>query len=327
MLVCAIVVWSGYRFSYYSFGTLLATENTLREKTEKVVNQIAGDQGLLHDVAYSILNKIPIPAPEFLVGLRWTFVRNKVGHPVYFLNEIRRQGWWYLYPVLLALKTPIPFLLFSVNGLCFALRQVMTKQNKLQLLMPAIAALGILVVGMLSSVNNGIRQILGVYPLLAVLAGYGASQLLTLQRFRRSGVGLTILLLSWQIVSSFTAAPNYIAYFNEFVGKDPGAIVVNDDLDWGQDLKSLTVALKNRDVQSLAVKYNGSTAINLDQFHLPSWRELVPYQKTIGWVAISEFHLTLGTGVPPYDQYVWLKNYQPVAQVGRSIWLYNIPDQ
>ena len=116
-----------------------------------------------------------------------------------------------------------------------------------------------------------------------------------------------------------------MAYFNELAGKHPKEIVVDSDLDWGQDLKRLATTLNHRGIDEVAIKYNGSLGINLDHFNLPRTRELVPYQKTTGWIAISVFHLKLGRGRAPYDQYSWLNDYKPVEKVGKSIWLYYIP--
>ena len=91
----------------------------------------------------------------------------------------------------------------------------------------------------------------------------------------------------------------------------------DSDLDWGQDLKRLTITLKNRGIKELALKYNNNDEMNLAQFNLPHWRELIPYQKTTGWIAISVYHLKYGSEKAPNEQYSWLE--------GKSIRLYYIP--
>ena len=320
LLICSLAIWAGYRFSYKPY--ILEAKYRPHEKIDRIV----GTQGLLHDVAYSVVENVPIPAPEFFVGISQLSSRNNSEEGVYFLGKIRRTRYcWYFYPIILLLRTPIPFLLLALSGFFVALKHVITQKENLQVLTPIVAAIGVLVIGMLSSVDNGVRQVLCVYPLLAIVAGYGASRLLSLHPVRYIGLGLITILLSWQLVSSFAAHPDYLAYFNEFAVKHPETIAVDSDLDWGQDLKRLTTTLKNRGIKELAIKYNGSQEINLDQFNLPHWRELNPYQKTTGWIAMSVYHLKYGTGEVPYDQYSWLKKYQPVEKVGKSIWLYYIP--
>ena len=320
LLICSLTIWAGYRFSYKPH--ILEAKYRPHEKIDRIV----GTKGLLHDFAYSVVENVPIPAPEFFEGISQLSSRNNSEEGVYFIGKIRQTRYcWYFYPIVLLLRTPIPFLLLVLSGFFLALKHVITQKENLQVLTPIVAAIGILVIGMLGSVDNGVRQVLCVYPLLAIVAGYGASRLLSLHPVRYIGLGLITILLSWQLVSSFAAHPDYLAYFNEFAVKHPETIAVDSDLDWGQDLKRLTTTLKNRGIKELAIKYNGSQEINLDQFNLPHWRELNPYQKTTGWIAMSVYHLKYGTGEVPYDQYSWLKKYQPVEKVGKSIWLYYIP--
>ncbi len=320
LLICSLTIWAGYRFSYKPY--ILEAKYRPHEKIDRIV----GTKGLLHDVAYSVVENVPLPAPEFFVGISQLYSRNNSEEGVYFLGKIRRTRYcWYFYPIILLLRTPIPFLLLALSGFFLALKRVITQKENLQVLTPIVAAIGVLVIGMLSSVDNGVRQVLCVYPSSAIVAGYGASRLLSLHPVRYIGLGLITILLSWQLLSSFAAHPDYLAYFNEFAVKHPETIAVDSDLDWGQDLKRLTTTLKNRGIKELAIKYNGSQEINLDQFNLPHWRELNPYQNTTGWIAMSVYHLKYGTGEVPYDQYSWLEKYQPVEKVGKSIWLYYIP--
>jgi hypothetical protein len=266
------------------------------------IDRIAGQQGWLHDAAYFAVEEIPIPAPEFRRGLSDFLARNKLGHLAYLLGEIRRQGWWYFFPVVLLFKTPIPFLLLSSVGIFFAFKNAYSRQDKFHFLAPIAAAVGILGLGMLGHVNNGLRQVLSLYPLLSIVAGYGAAKLISGKSlYRGVGLGAISILLSWHLISSFSAHPNYLAYFNELAGNHPENIVVDSDLDWGQDLKQLSKVLKERNIKEITLQYNGSAGINLDQFHLPARSELKPYQKTTGWIAISLFNLQLGTAEAPYN--------------------------
>jgi hypothetical protein len=130
-------------------------------------------------------------------------------------------------------------------------------------------------------------------------------------------------LLVWQLGSSLAAHPDYLAYFNELAGKHPERILVDSDLDWGQDLLRLVEELRARHVERVAIAYNGSA--DLSRHGLPAFRPLVPHQPTTGWIAISEMRLKIGEGRPPYDEFAWLEAYEPVARVGRSIRLYYVP--
>ncbi len=47
----------------------------------------------------------------------------------------------------------------------------------------------------------------------------------------------------WYGASSILSHPDYLPYFNELAGRHPENIVVDSDLDWGQDMKRLAARL------------------------------------------------------------------------------------
>jgi len=53
-----------------------------------------------------------------------------------------------------------------------------------------------------------------------------------------------MVLAAWFGASSLISHPDYLAYFNEFAGSEPENIVVDSDLDWGQDVKRLAARLR-----------------------------------------------------------------------------------
>jgi 4-amino-4-deoxy-L-arabinose transferase-like glycosyltransferase len=319
LMFSALTIWAGYRFSS---SPIVQVEN----KPYKKVDRIVGTEGLFHNISYFILENIRIPAPEFSIGIHDSLRRSKEGHLAYFLGNIRRDGWWYFYPTVLLVKTPLPFLFLNIFVTFLIFKNIFHSKELLQLLVPGLASLGILVVGMMSSIDNGLRQMLAIYPLLSIVAGYGAFKLISFNKgFKLIGLVCVAILFSWQLISSFAAHDDYLAYFNELARNHPEEIVVDSDLDWGQDLKRLAITLKNRRINEFKIKYNNNEGVDLDRFSLPVRQELKPYQRETGWIAISIFHLKLGTSKAPYDQFSWLKEYQPVEKVGKSIWLYLIP--
>ncbi|NJN00004.1 MAG: hypothetical protein HC800_25255 [Phormidesmis sp. RL_2_1] len=217
----------------------------------------------------------------------------------------------------------------------FIVRDRARTSSWFQAAIPALAVIGMLLVALAANVNNGLRQMISVYPLLAVIAGYGASRLLSstqcsISRQMHKGskiprAGIVAGLFSLQIISSSLAHPDYLAYFNVLAGNHPEKIVVDSDLDWGQDLKRLSVALQKYNVKEFKISYNGSRDLDLAAFNFPPFQTLKYDQPESGWIAISIFNLTLGSKQAPYDQFAWLKAYQPVEKVGKSILLYHIP--
>src|SRR5208282_3337684 len=106
-------------------------------------------------------------------------------------------------------------------------------------------------------------------------------------------------LLSWHLVSSVRAHPDYLAYFNEFAGRRPEDVLIDSDLDWGQDLLRLSAALQQRHVDQVSIAYAGSAKLDLNNFGLPPFHVLVPHERPTGWIAISLLPLkTGGFGLP-----------------------------
>jgi hypothetical protein len=167
--------------------------------------------------------------------------------------------------------------------------------------------------------------------MLAIIAGFGAASLLTSASRRRIAASLGVLLLAWQVVSSAAAHPDYLSYFNEIGAREPERIIVDNDLDWGQDLNRLSEKLRELGTKEVALSYFGTA--DIARHGLPAVRPLVPYQPTTGWVAISLYNLKLrGLSLKekmgkPDSPWAWLQVYKPVATVGKSIRLYYVPPQ
>ena len=127
------------------------------------------------------------------------------------------------------------------------------------------------------------------------------------------------LLLLWQIGEAAAAAPDYLTYFNQLAAGEPQRIVTGSDLDWGQDVKRLAAALKQRHVDRVSLAVH--TSADLRQHDdLPPIRTLYPGETATGWIAISEQMSAFYCA-----GYRWLDAYRPVARIGASIRLYYVP--
>ena len=100
-----------------------------------------------------------------------------------------------------------------------------------------------LLVCLLANVNMGVRYILPIYPLFALMAAQALVFLLENGSARRWTRGLAALLLFGYAWESISAHPDYLAAFNPLAGSRPERIVVGSDLDWGQDLQRLSIRL------------------------------------------------------------------------------------
>jgi hypothetical protein len=249
--------------------------------------------------------------------------KNRAGHKSYLLGEVRDTGWWYFFPVALAVKTPLAFILLCAAGAFAAPRAPPGPDRRYQLEPLAIATV-LLLVCIPSRINIGVRHVLPIYPFLAITAGVGLAWLFRSIRAAPAAALCGALLLGWHLVSSVRAHPDYLAYFNELAGDEPERILVDSDLDSGQDLKRLADTLHARGITAVSLAYAGSATVAAHG--LPPVRWLEPHQPVKGWVAASLYSLKLGSlDRPGHDDFAWLERYAPVASVGKSIRLYYIP--
>ena len=196
-------------------------------------------------------------------------------------------------------------------------------------LVPLVCTVAILLVSLPSRINIGSRHVLPIYPLLAIVAAAGASWLLNVLPRQKVAAGAAAGLLLWHFVSSGRAHPDYLPYFNELAGREPDRILVESDLDWGQDLQRLSNRLAQLGVQRVALRYFGTA--DLGRHHLPPNDPIDPASPVSGWIAISSTRLRIGglkylhsTGQNVVG-YAWLDAYRPVEMVGKSIRLYYVP--
>lgn len=244
-------------------------------------------------------------AGALMRGINDLRAHNAQGHPSYLFGEVSQNGWWYYFPVALWFKTALP----TILALSFGIRKRTAPL--------AIAFTAILVLAMLSRISIGVRHVLPLYPLMAILAAYGVT------RVRRE---IAVAIVVAQLATFALADPDHLAYFNLTAGRDPSRILLDSNLDWGQDLLRFEKECARLKIDRLSIAYFGSA--DLTKHHLPRLARLQPFQPTTGWIAISEMHLKdLGARKRPRGAYDWLERYEPAERVGKSILLYRVQPQ
>jgi 4-amino-4-deoxy-L-arabinose transferase-like glycosyltransferase len=271
------------------------------------------------------LTHLPLPheLKDFVNGIMAVKAHNDTGHLAYFMGEVRRDGWWYFYLVALAVKTPLPVLVAGTAGLAW-LAAVGARTRDSWALAPAVLVVTILVfASTFSRINIGIRHVLIVYPFLALGAGYALwrawhwAASLAQPRAARAAKSAVLVLLLWQLTTLWRAYPDYLPYFNEAV-REPERILVDSDLDWGQDLRRLEWRAAQLGIPKLNLAYRGTAVLAKEP--LPPFVVLPPRHPVNGWVAVSALARTRNAA-----DYAWLNAYQPLERVGRTIDLYYIP--
>jgi hypothetical protein len=335
LVIAYFTLWAGYLF------TMMPIQAS---RPHAAVDRLLGSHPALHDATVAIL-ETPYPAGNVAAGLKALAGQNKAGQVSFFFGEWRRHGWWYFFPVIFLLKTPIPFLLLVCVGSVFLARSFAGEYDW-RVVAPALFAMAILAVSMTSGINIGVRHILAIYPLLSIVAGHAVEESWNRLQHPVFARGLVTAACLWLVLSSVRAHPDYLAYFNFVAFDRPERIEVDSDLDWGQDLARLSKWLHARGVKEVALSYFGTA--DLTHADLPNFHELVPYQKVDGWIAISARYRVIPSpysvqpaapGMPLYysvpgnfnrvrpgtGPFSWLSAYQPVDRIGHSIFVYYIP--
>jgi len=320
-VIAVVVVWAGYGFSVgrvdESMNLSPASMPEFRSFPAPVAN--IGRRLILSDPE--------VPVPALIKGLANIWAINGSQPQTYLLGRIKRGGWWYFFLVAVAVKSPIPFLILVAVGL-FALRDSL-KEGRWTAIVPAVCAAAVLLVTMPAKINYGVRHVLVIFPLFAIVAGSGCSYLWHRRDGHRKFVRAALVaMLLWQGISTLRASGDYLAYFNELAGKDPSKVLVAGcDLDCGQDLFGLAEELQRRQVSHVTLAL--WTSADVGKMDLPAFDVAQPFQPATGWFAISLRALRFGDlfhSTYPPGAFAWLDRYQPVARVGKTILLYHIPE-
>jgi len=149
----------------------------------------------------------------------------------YLLGKLYVGGKWFLFPVIILLKTTLALLvLFALAPLARLWRQ------RREFFFLAIPAGTYLLIAMFSGMNAEARYILPIYPFLIVLAGAAAWAFA--RRSRGWAIAIAALLVC-AAASSLHAFPDYLAYANEAFGGPSNSyrVVSDSNGDWAQGLK------------------------------------------------------------------------------------------
>jgi 4-amino-4-deoxy-L-arabinose transferase-like glycosyltransferase len=309
-----------------AYGIHSADPRLVTSRFNWAVSYLFRGHGWAYDIASTVTAHLWLPRGfkllvEGVVSLK---AHNDTGHVSFLLGRVQANGWWYFYLVALAVKTPLPLLVSGPIGLGLMTRDGW-RERDLWRLAPLVLFVTLLAfASAFSHINIGVRHMLILYPFLALGGAYLLARLwralATVRNasLANAGRAVIVVLVGWQVSLLWTAYPDYLPYFNETVS-NPQHVLVDSDLDWGQDLRRLEWALAELKVKSISLAYAGTA--DLAREPLPPLTRLPPGRPAKGWVAITALareHNIKG--------YAWLDAYKPIERIGRTIDLYFIPE-
>ena len=235
----------------------------------------------------------------FVRGIEGLADIDRAGHATFAFGQTTTTGWWWYFPVALALKSTIASLLLGF-GAIFVKRRVAIES--------LAAVVAVLLVAMPSHLTLGVRYVL---PLYAPLAVAGAATVMAMNR-----KWIPIALLVWHTGASVLAHPDAFPYFNEAAGREPWRLLLDSNVDWGQDVLRLRDVAREKKIDRI-----GHAVLGWHDWDALGFKHHYPAERNVaskGWVAVSEHIYGLAGGAP------WLEGL-PYERVGKSIRLYYVP--
>ncbi len=268
-----------------------------------------------------------LPIYRYFEGVMVPFFHQKFGHESYLLGETGTEGWWYYFPVVIAVKSTTALLLAMVTGVAIAiwkapklLKARAESAKWLALMAPPAIYFAIVLT---SRINIGARHVLPVFAYLCVLSAAAIWRSLP----RRTAVALSIGLVGLQAAESISAYPGFIAFFNlPSGGSETGPYYLRDsNVDWGQDLKKLKEYVDREKPERLCLDYFGipdPKYYGISFVAIPMTWESKARQDVDCIAALSVTAQANLYRIP--ESYDWLKGMKPMGMVGKSIYLYDL---
>jgi hypothetical protein len=301
-----IIIWAGYGFRLKPFLAQTVNQEEKINFAQKTISRFI--PGWSRQKTEHLLKDVKLPLTAYITTVAGVTEHAKEGHNTFAWGKWSQHGSRWYYVVAFLIKTPIPMLLL----LCFAVFSLFRKplaENEFYIIIPAVL---IFAAASFSKLQIGIRYILPVYLLACIFI----SRLVSARPgFLRRG----IIFLSgiWIAVIILISWPNYLSYFNGFIG-GPGngwEYLRDSNVDWGQDLPALSRYLRKNKIQEITLFYFGEDdpAFYGINFRKITAKEIEKPEKRI--YAISAQSL---------DSVNWYRLYRPTAKAANSIFIYDL---
>ncbi|MFH1597643.1 MAG: glycosyltransferase family 39 protein [Patescibacteria group bacterium] len=287
-------------------------------------------------------HEVPVPGFSYFKGFYLLARHNHFGHTSYLLGQHSDFGWWYYFPIAFLVKTPIAITLLIIFSTVFLfLRGVNRTKDKLkgttQKLVTKIKSFLDLVPfvywalfisitfyfgwTLSSKLNIGIRHLLPIFPFIFIFIALFLGRLLKNQKIL---TGIAALLCIQLLISSFWIYPHYLSYFQELVGGPQRGhrYLTDSNIDWGQGLIQLKNYMDANGLDSIYLHYFGSVdprSYDVNWESPPNNQEIATLPDWHGHIAISVTAL-----LSKEKEFSWLEQYQPIATISHSIWIYQI---
>ena len=298
---------------------------------------------LFLDPRLAFLNQFSGPMPTFWSGIERILLLSQGGRPAFLLGEFSNHGFPLYFPIAFAVKTPLLTLALFFTAAALLLIARSTRQTAVFLLLPVVFYFAL---SMASALNIGYRHLLPVLPLVYLLIGGLVSPALLQWLGDRFGerpsvtaapLALLMLLVIGLLLNDLLIHPHYISTFNSLAGgpQNGQRILVDSNIDWGQDLLRLRDWMAENEVETLNLGWFGTADpdyYGLSYSPLPGsprqpfysqWRD-PPFDTTAPQPGIYAISASALWELPLAEKnvYPWFRGREPDDRVGYSIMIY-----
>jgi len=321
-LVTLVTLNAAYRFERtgLSVQELLALPEPLNHVTRSYKGTLLERETWLDDLPAAM----PIPLPHtYLVGLASMRAHDRQGHPTTFFGKRSSHGHPAYFPVLLAIKTPTLLLFCLALGLgSLVRRRTLPGLPSFSL---AVFACVLVALAMRVSINIGVRHVLPVMPVLAVLGGRAAARAMESRTLSyRSASVLSAGLAVAQALGMAWAFPDYLSDFNILVGGRAGGeriSIVGEE--WGQDTQRLGTLLAARGIRNVLYHPDNFTGrLELSRLGVSMQRLTCGVRPPVDtWAAVHARDLRRDTG----RCFAWTRDRTPAFEIPGHVFVYAPP--
>ena len=300
------------------------------------------------------LNEQSGPLPTFAAGLeQMVLLGQDSGRPTFLLGQTSVTGFPLYFPIAFLVKTPLVALVGWVVAVVVLLGKKEVRGRVLFLLFPALLFFFLMTQ---SSLNIGYRHLLPLLPFVYLLiAGLAGDLRLTIDDLRfwqrhpqyvarhTNYASRIIPLIPWMtalalILTALWLYPSYLGFFNLLGGGPANGynILVDSNVDWGQDLLRLKGWMAENQVGSVKLAWFGSARPEYygivyeplpgSPHNLHLWWDVPfdPLNPPDGVYAISASMLW---ELPLQDDkhvFTWFRAQEPTARIGSSLFVYEV---
>lgn len=231
------ILWGFYGFRY------AALPNELQPAYDLM--QPFADHGLqnTHTAhALVLLGRHRLLPEAYLAGL--ADIASSSSRPTYFFGRYYAEGFWYYFPVALAIKFTIGVLLLFTYAVFDPRVWRAHRQILVPCSIPLIVFLGFAMYGKL---DIGVRHVLPVLPFIVMFGAAAASEMFGHSKMTAM---TAVLLIVFSIFSALRSAPQQLSYANELFGGS-GRLhryLGDSNIDWGQSSDRLQNFLAGRNL-------------------------------------------------------------------------------